>query len=69
MCEKCGKTYKIVNNKTWNDQKAAEEFVNTFPEAIDHSVSILCDDCYKSFTQWFLALPPEEKEHMRNSGD
>ena len=64
-CDKCLITYKKINNEQWNDFKAAEEFLNSQPEAKNDPTRILCDDCNEDFKVWFSQFSDEEKKQMR----
>lgn len=64
-CEKCEKTYKKVNNEKWNDFKAAEEYLDFYPEGKNDATGMLCDDCNEEFKKWFSSLTSAQKNQMR----
>ncbi len=65
ICSNCLMSFKYINNEEWNEQKASEEFIRLYPEAKDHKVEILCDDCNLQFRKWFNKLTDGEKLKMR----
>jgi hypothetical protein len=65
-CENCKKTYKKLDNKEWNDLKAAEEYLNLYSEGKNDWISILCDDCNEEFLKWFKSLSKEQKQQLRD---
>ena len=46
-CGNCGTLYL----KSWSDEEAAAEVLESFPEADDSTLmTLVCDDCYKNLT-------------------
>ena len=64
-CYKCKETFNKIQDETWSDYKAAEEFLISYPDAKNHPTHILCDDCHIIFKEWFSKLTNEEKKSMR----
>ena len=64
-CARCNKTYQKTQNERWNDIKAAEEYLKSFPETKNAPTEIVCDICYKEFMKWFGQITEEEKKQMR----
>jgi hypothetical protein len=60
-CEKCGETYK----KTRSDEDCWKEFHDLMPECAHDEISILCDDCWLQFMDWFKTLSSAQKKKMR----
>lgn len=65
-CYKCKITFKKTRDETWNDFKAAEEFINLYPECKNDPTDILCNDCYDEFKRWFATLTKEEIKKMHD---
>jgi len=64
-CEKCKKTFKKINNKRWNDLKAAEEMLTLYPETKNDPTGILCTPRNNKFKKWFSQFTDEQKRQMR----
>lgn len=64
-CALCLNTFDKINDETWNNFKASEEFLNLCPEAKNDPTDSVCDDCYDKFKKWFADLSREEKRKMR----
>ncbi len=64
-CSKCLHTFNKTRDGSWDDKKAAEEFLTNHPECKNDPTEILCDDCHILFLEWFATLTEEQKKKMR----
>ena len=47
QCAKCGEIYE----KGWSDEEALKEAKELWkPEEIEQGLEVVCDDCFKQFT-------------------
>lgn len=49
QCAECYKIYSKVNDNTWNEDLAKEEFKKNFPNAEwnKSTMEVICDDCWQ----------------------
>ena len=64
-CSNCLQTFNYIDNGSWSEEQAAQEFSDLYPEAKDIEVSTFCDDCNTKFCEWFSKLSENEKLQMR----
>lgn len=64
-CFSCKQTFEHQNDEEWNEFKAAEEFLNLYPEGKNHPTEVLCDVCNEEFREWFANLTEDEKKQNR----
>jgi hypothetical protein len=38
---------------TWSDEDAIKEYEKTFGEYKPEEAAVLCDDCHKTFMEWY----------------
>jgi len=48
----------------WSETDALEEYDTLFPEVPNDPKVSLCDDCHKSFIEWFEKLSEGQKQKM-----
>jgi len=58
-------TYEKIRDETWNEKKAAEEYLDLHPEAKNDATGIVCDNCFQEYKKWLLTLTDEDKRKMR----
>jgi len=51
-CDLCKGVFDLVRDKTWNEEKANEEYEGLFPDCSPFNREVVCDDC------WELVKPP-----------
>jgi len=68
-CSICEKTFTKVRDDTWNEKKAAEEYLELHPEGKNDRTDIVCDECFKQYKAWLTTQTDEDKRKMRNEYD
>jgi DNA-directed RNA polymerase subunit RPC12/RpoP len=46
-CDFCGGIFNLIRDETWSDEKAEEEYKNTFPGESLNNRDVVCDDCWQ----------------------
>lgn len=62
-CDKC----KTKFRPAWSDEEAQTEYALTHPGLADLPLdkqSVVCDDCYAQFMEWFHSLPQDVVDEM-----
>lgn len=48
-CSMCKATFE----KAWTDEEAHNEMLENFGELKESQKTVICDDCYNEFMEWF----------------